>query len=92
MCRYVPAARLALAALALALAVAACSPGKKAEPASSPVPAFLDTQIAPRPAATSDTLTLGKTVYDRNCARCHGEASISRAGMRRRYPISCSSS
>jgi mono/diheme cytochrome c family protein len=60
-------------ALPLALVVGACSPGRKAEPAASSVPAFLDTPVAPRPAASGDTLALGKTVYDRNCAHCHGE-------------------
>lgn len=74
MCRYGRPARLALGALPLALAVAACSPGNDAEPASAPVPAFLDTQVAPRPAAAADTLALGKKIYDVNCAHCHGEA------------------
>ena len=73
MCSFIPAARLALVALPLALAVASCSPAKKAEPVTSSVPAFLDTRVVPHPAATGETLALGKKIYERNCAHCHGQ-------------------
>jgi mono/diheme cytochrome c family protein len=73
MCRYIPAPGLAVAALPLALAVAACSPGKQ-NPSSSAVPAFLDIQVVPRPAATDEARAVGKTIYERNCAHCHGTA------------------
>jgi cbb3-type cytochrome c oxidase subunit III len=53
--------------------VAGCSATPAPETASL-TPAFLDTQVDPRPAAAADTRALGKTVYDRNCAHCHGEA------------------
>ena len=75
MCRFVPTARFVLASLPLVLALTACGgPGRKAEPASAAVPAFLETPVAAHPASSSDTLALGKRVYDANCAHCHGEA------------------
>ena len=74
MCRFVPARKFLLAALPLAIALTACSPGRKAEPASSLVPPFLDTPVAAHPAAGPDTLALGKKIYDVNCAHCHGES------------------
>src|SRR5262245_32460910 len=35
-------------------------------------PPFLDTTVAPRPAAGAATLAKGKQVYDANCVQCHG--------------------
>lgn len=70
--RCVPAARFALAVAPLVLALAACDSGRRAEPAASLVPAFLDTPVAARTASGGDTLALGRKVYDVNCAHCHG--------------------
>jgi mono/diheme cytochrome c family protein len=72
--RHIPVAPLAVAAVpVLALAVTACSPDRRAEPAASLVPPFLETPIAAHPPVTDATLALGKTLYDSNCAHCHGE-------------------
>src|SRR5262245_15428192 len=35
-------------------------------------PPFLDTTVAPRPAAGAATIARGKQVYDANCTQCHG--------------------
>ena len=72
MCRLVPTARFVFLALPL-VALTACGPGRKAERASSLVPAFLETPVAAHAAPNVDTLALGKKVYDTNCAHCHGE-------------------
>jgi mono/diheme cytochrome c family protein len=72
MCRFVPAARFVLAS-SLVFALIACGTERKAEPVSSLVPAFLETPVAAHPATGSATLTLGKKVFDVNCAHCHGE-------------------
>lgn len=39
---------------------------------ASLTPAFLDTPIASRPAASPTTVARGKEVYDANCVQCHG--------------------
>lgn len=73
MIRHVPA-RFSLLALPLAaLLLAACSGSEPAKPSTSLAPAFLDTPVAPRAASSHDTLDLGKAVYDKNCAHCHGD-------------------
>jgi mono/diheme cytochrome c family protein len=61
-----------IAGLVLAAAVAAgCSP-KTAGGSGSPTPAFLDTQVAARPASTAELVANGRQVYDANCIQCHG--------------------
>ena len=64
-------AAAAMAIAALAVAAIACtstpSPG-----AGSLTPPFLDTPIAPRPAARAASVATGKRLYDANCVQCHG--------------------
>jgi mono/diheme cytochrome c family protein len=58
----------------LVLAVGAwtgCSTKPPADRAGG-TPAFLDTVVAPRPAASTGTLAKGKALYEENCAHCHG--------------------
>jgi mono/diheme cytochrome c family protein len=64
-------ARLALWLCAAVALLPGCSP-KPAEQAAALTPPFLDTPVAPRPAATTDTIAKGKQVYDANCTQCHG--------------------
>jgi mono/diheme cytochrome c family protein len=74
MCRRLPVVLSALVTLWLvAVAHVACGAGKQSEPVSSLVPPFLDTPVAARTARTEATLALGKALYDKNCAHCHGE-------------------
>lgn len=74
MCTRVSVAASVLVALSLTvLAFAACGKGKQTEPASSLVPAFLETPVAARGARTDATLAQGKALYDKNCAHCHGD-------------------
>jgi len=64
----VPAVLLLMVAL-----LPACSSKLPAETASL-TPPFLDTPIAPRPAASAAIVAKGKQVYDANCVQCHGES------------------
>ena len=61
-------------ALVLLMTVAllpACS-SKPAADLTSLAPPFLETPVAPRPAATSATGAKGKQLYEANCVQCHG--------------------
>jgi mono/diheme cytochrome c family protein len=61
-------------ALVLLMAVAllpACS-SKSAADLTSLAPPFLETPVAPRPAATLATGAKGKQLYEANCIQCHG--------------------
>jgi mono/diheme cytochrome c family protein len=69
-----PVAVALVVALLPALALTACGSNKKAEPAASQVPSFLDTAVAARPATTPETIERGRQLYDVNCAHCHGAA------------------
>lgn len=60
-----------LIALTAAALAAACSSKAPAETAAL-TPAFLETPIAARPAASAATVVRGKQLYDANCVQCHG--------------------
>jgi mono/diheme cytochrome c family protein len=49
-----------------------CSASRPAANAASLSQPFLDTPVAPRPAMTSETVTMGKHLYEANCVQCHG--------------------
>ena len=69
-----PMIRRGALALALLIGIAmlpACSP-KPAADLASLAPPFLDTPVAPRPAAGSATVATGKQLYAANCVQCHG--------------------
>ena len=57
--------------LAVAAALSACS-SKPATGSASLTPPFLDTPVAPQPAATRETIEHGKRLYEMNCVQCHG--------------------
>jgi len=61
----------ALILVSAAAALPACS-SKTAPGGSSLAPPFLDTPVAPRPAATVATIAQGKRLYEVNCIQCHG--------------------
>lgn len=73
MSRYFRVVRFTLAAVPLAALLAGCGSNKQGAPASSLVPAFLETPVAAHPARSEATLAQGQTLYDKNCAHCHGE-------------------
>jgi mono/diheme cytochrome c family protein len=56
------------------LSLAACT-GERSEPrAASLTPPFLDTPVAPKPAADQAALVeRGRALYAENCAQCHGD-------------------
>ena len=56
---------------AATLLLPACT-STPARDTTSFTPPFLDTPIAPRPAATAATVAKGKQVYEANCVQCHG--------------------
>ena len=62
------------AGLILAIAAGAGCTSKPAAGTGSPTPPFLETRVAPRPAATAQTIDQGKHLYDANCVQCHGSA------------------
>jgi mono/diheme cytochrome c family protein len=64
-------AGIAVLLLATALGAAACTSTSPSGTASL-TPPFLETPIAPRPAASTSTVALGKQLYAANCAQCHG--------------------
>jgi mono/diheme cytochrome c family protein len=53
--------------------VAACRADRARPGAASLTPAFLDTAVAARPAASAALLDRGRALYAENCAHCHGE-------------------
>jgi mono/diheme cytochrome c family protein len=56
------------------LVLTACTTNSPERSAASLTPAFLDTPIAPRPAAdTAALVEKGRALYAENCAQCHGE-------------------
>ena len=57
--------------IVLAAALAAGCSTKPAQEASL-TPPFLQTPVAPRPAASTTTLAKGKQLYEANCVQCHG--------------------
>lgn len=61
----------ALVPLMAVLLLPACS-SKPAADVTLLAPPFLETPIAPRPAATSATVANGKQLYEANCVQCHG--------------------
>jgi len=56
---------------ALVLLLPACS-SKPASTGASLTPPFLETPIAPRPAASATSVAKGRHVYEANCVQCHG--------------------
>jgi mono/diheme cytochrome c family protein len=60
--------------LLVAAGLAAGCTSKPATGTASLTPPFLDTPVAPRPAASQETVAHGKRLYDTNCAQCHGPA------------------
>jgi cytochrome c oxidase cbb3-type subunit 2 len=68
-------AGIAVLLLASALGAVACT-SKSPSGVASLTPPFLDTPIAPRPAASAETVTHGKDLYQKNCAQCHGVAGM----------------
>lgn len=64
--------RLDILPLLAAAVLAGCSSGGPATNTASLTPPFLDTPVAPRPAAAAATLAKGKQLYDANCVQCHG--------------------
>jgi cytochrome c oxidase cbb3-type subunit 2 len=69
--RYISVPTIVLLFIA-AVVSTGCSTERTA-PNPSATPAFLDTPVAARPAASADTIAMGKALYDKNCAHCHGE-------------------
>jgi cytochrome c oxidase cbb3-type subunit 2 len=69
--RYISVPTIVLLFIA-AVVSTGCSTERTA-PNPSATPAFLDTPVAARPAASPDTIAMGKALYDKNCAHCHGE-------------------
>jgi mono/diheme cytochrome c family protein len=63
---------LVLLMVVAAGAAAGCS-NERRGPQASLTPAFLDTPVAARPAASSGTVATGKALYQANCAHCHGD-------------------
>jgi mono/diheme cytochrome c family protein len=61
----------ALLFTALVAVLPACS-SKPATTGASLTPPFLETPIAPRPAASAVTIEKGKHLYEANCVQCHG--------------------
>lgn len=61
-----------LAAPALVAGLATGCAQKQAVDVNSLTPPFLDTPIAPRPAASATTVAKGKQVFEANCTQCHG--------------------
>ncbi len=57
--------------LLVALILPACGTNAARESAAL-TPAFLDTEVAPRPASTAVSVATGKELYDKNCIQCHG--------------------
>src|SRR5687768_8551173 len=70
---FVRALVLATSALALAIAVSACQRQNAAAGSTGSVPGFLDITVPPHPPVTDAVLARGKTLYDVNCAHCHGD-------------------
>ncbi len=60
-----------LSVLAAGAVMSGCSPSRPAG-AASLAPPFLETPVAPRPAATPAIVAKGKQLYDANCVQCHG--------------------
>ena len=60
---------------AMLILAVALLPGCSFRPApgtGSLTPPFLDTPVAPRPAANEATVARGKQLYETNCVQCHG--------------------
>ena len=75
MTRTIVRAAASIVVAAAAVASAACT-SQPAPGAASLTPPFLDTRIAPRPAASAQTVTHGQELYQKNCAQCHGVAGM----------------
>src|SRR3954453_13722373 len=75
MTRTIARAAASIVLAAAAVAATACT-AKPAPGAASLTPPFLDTRVAPRPAASAETVTHGKQLYQANCAQCHGVAGM----------------
>jgi mono/diheme cytochrome c family protein len=75
MTRTILRAAASIAVAAAAVASTACT-SQPAPGAASLTPPFLDTRIAPRPAASAETVTHGKELYQKNCTQCHGVAGM----------------
>lgn len=67
----IPRGLVAMALLTAAAVGAGCS-SKPATGSASLTPPFLDTPVAPRPAATTTAIATGRRLYEGNCVQCHG--------------------
>ena len=64
---------LGILSLLIAAAVAiGCSSSQSPATTASLTPPFLETPIAPRPAASTASVEKGKHLYTANCVQCHG--------------------
>jgi mono/diheme cytochrome c family protein len=64
---------LAAAAVLTAASLAGgCTSGKSGRVDAAPTPTFLEVPVAARPAASAQTLDVGRKAYEANCVQCHG--------------------